>query len=274
MTFEVLVATMGQKDLSQYRRMNLRCDTLIANQCDRWQLEEEHHDFGRVRMLSSDTRGVGRNRNLGLAAAEGDIILFADDDIVYYDSTLQGVKDAFRELPDADVICFSIDMTRNGEVFDRRRSPVKRLHLWNALKYGTCRMAVRRAALEKHNIHFSTIFGGGCVYGSGEDSLLLRDCFRVGLRVYSHSYVLGACSTDSSTWFSGYNEKFMFDKGAWVACAFPGCKHLIKWYFIRKFSQKSELSTGDVIRQFNAGIRAFEDMRGFAEAARNEQRGG
>lgn len=263
MTFEVLVTAMGQTDLSLHRRMNLRCDTLIANQCGRWQMEEEFHDFGRVRMISSDTRGVGTNRNLGLAASDAEVVLFADDDIVYYDSDLQGVKDAFQELPDADVILFGIDMTRNGEVFDRRRSPVRRLHLWNALKYGACRMAVRRAALEKHNIRFSTLFGGGCIYGSGEDSLLLRDCFRAGLRVYSHSYVLGACAKDSSSWFTGFHEKFMFDKGAWIACAFPKSKHLIKWYFIWKFARKSDLSFGGVVHHMNAGMKAYESIRGF-----------
>lgn len=265
MTFEVLVTAMGQTDLSQYRRMNLRCDTLIANQCGRWQWEEERHDFGRVRMLSSATRGVGVNRNLGLAASEADIILFADDDMVYYDSNLQGVKDAFRELPDADVILFGLDYSRDGEVYERRRCPVKRLGLHNSLRFGAARMAVRRSALVKHNIRFSTLFGGGCVYGSGEDSLLLRDCFRAGLRVYSHSYVLGTCAKDSSTWFTGFNEKFMFDKGAWIACAFPKIKHLIKWYFIWKFAKKSELPFGEVVRQMNAGIRAFRDLRGFTD---------
>lgn len=265
MTLEVLVATMGRTDLSLARTMNLQCDALIANQCGRWGYEEEQCQDGRIRMLSSDTRGVGINRNVAITLSEADILVFADDDIVYYDGSLQGVKDAFRELPDADVILFGIDMTRNGEVFDRRRCPVRRLRLWNALKFGACRMAVRGSALKKHNIWFSTLFGGGCRYGSGEDSLFLCDCFRSGLRVYSHSYVLGACAKDSSTWFAGFNEKFMFDKGAWIACAFPRSKHLIKWYFIWRFSGRSELPLKSVIRYMNDGIRAFREERGFEQ---------
>lgn len=267
MTLEVLVAAMGQTDLSLQQTMNIRRDVLIANQCDRWQYEEQIREFGRVRMVSSATRGVGINRNMALELSEADIVLFADDDMVYYDSDLQGVVEAFRELPDADVIVFGIDMTRNGEVFDRRRCPMKRLHLWNALKYGAARMAVRRSALQKHNIWFSTLFGGGCRYGSGEDSLLLRQCFRAGLRVYSHPYVLGACAKDSSTWFAGFNEKYMFDKGAWIACAFPKSKHLMKWYFIWRFSKKSELPLRSVIRYMDRGIRAFRELRSFEDTA-------
>ncbi len=263
MSFEVLVATMGQNDLSLRQKMNIERDVLIANQCGQWRYDEEEREFGRVRMISSDTRGVGVNRNLALTISKADIVLFADDDVTYYDSDVHGVLDAFRELPDADVILFGIDMTRGGEVFDKRRNKVRRLRLHNALKYGAARMAVRRSALLKHNLAFSTLFGGGCIYSSGEDSLFLRECFAAGLRVYSHSYVLGACAKDSSTWFNGFNEKYMFDKGAWVACAFPKAKHIIKWYFIHRFAKKSDLPISIVIRNFNRGIRAFATLEDF-----------
>ena len=263
MTFEVLVATMGQQDLSLRQKMNIECDVLITNQCGKWRYDEDGPPGGRVRMLSSPTRGVGVNRNLALTLSTADIVLFADDDITYYDSDLHGVVDAFRELPDADVILFGIDMTRGGEVFDRRRCQKRRLHLYNALKYGAARMAVRRSALVRHNLTFSTLFGGGCRYGSGEDSLFLRECFAAGLRVYSHPYVLGACAKDSSTWFSGFNEKYMFDKGAWVAAAFPRTKHLMKWYFIYRFGKKTDLPLSRVIGCFNRGIRAFTTLTAF-----------
>lgn len=263
MKFEVLVATMNQEDLSLVQRMNLRCDAILANQGGGWGQMESRKDGYTIRMVSTDTRGVGINRNLGLTMTDADVVLFADDDVTYYDGALEGVQEAFRQLPDADVIVFGIDMTKNGEVFDRRRCKVKRLCLFNALKYGAARMAVRPGALKKHNIWFSTLFGGGCLYGSGEDSLLLRHCFRAGLRVYSHDYVLGKCAKDSSSWFTGFGEKFMYDKGAWIACAFPGCKHLIKWYFILKFAKKSTLSLGQVTRQVNAGIRGFGKGEGY-----------
>ena len=274
MTFEVLVTSMGQKDLSLPGKMNIACPALVANQCDSWGYEEQENPFGPYRMVSSATRGVGRNRNYAISLAKGDILLFADDDIVYYDSDLNGVKQAFKDLPDADVILFSIDMTRNGEVFDKRRSAVKRLHWYNAMKYGACRMAIRREALVKHNLSFSTLFGGGCQYGSGEDSLFLLDCFSAGLRVYSHSYVLGACAKDSSTWFNGYDEKFFFDKGAWLACAFPKLHPMIKWHFIRRFHKKTKVPYGAIIKYINAGIRSFPKLKSFEEAERIETKEG
>ena len=268
MHLQVLVATMNRQDLSLTETMNLRQNAVIANQCGRWAMEEEMRDGIKVQMLSSDTIGVGINRNLALSAAQADILLFADDDIVYYDSDLQGVIDAFRQLPDADVIFFAIDMTKEGKVFDKRRNKVRRLHLWNSLRFGACRMAIRREAVIKHRLSFSTLFGGGSLYGSGEDTAFIRDCFRAGLKLYSHDYVLGACAKDSSTWFEGYNEKYCFDFGALLCCCFPNMKHLIKWHFIRKLNKRSALSLRTIIKEINRGIKAYPDLRKYAPETR------
>ena len=258
MDLEVLVATMGQADCSLAEKMNIGTSAVIANQCGRWDYEES--DGGRVRMLSTDTRGVGVNRNLALQMAKTDILLFADDDVTYYDSNLQGVKDAFRQFPDADVIFFGIDMTRSGEVFDKRRNKAGRLHLWNSLRYGAARMAIRREAVIKHRLAFSPLFGGGCPYSSGEDTILIRDCFRAGLRVYAHDYVLGTCAKDCSSWFAGFNEKYFFDRGAVLACAFPKMKHLLKWYFAYKLNRKTGVAVKKIIKQINRGIKAFPKL--------------
>lgn len=250
---------MEQTDCSLVEKMNIKTSAVIANQCQRWDYEETNR--GRVRMISTDTKGVGINRNFALELAKGDILLFADDDMTYYDGALQGVIDAFQTLPDADVILFGVDMTRGGQVYEKRRTPIRRAHIWNSMKYGTYRIAVRRQALRKHNIWFSTLFGGGCQYGCGEDSIFLRDCFRAGLKVYSHSYVLGTCAKDVSSWFSGYNEKYFYDRGAMLACAFKKAKHIIKWYYIWKFSRKTELPLKKVVRLTNAGIAAFQTLK-------------
>ena len=264
MELQVLIATMGREDLSLIKQMELRQNAVVANQCGRWEQRVEQHDGYTLQLLCSDTVGVGKNRNLALQAAQADILLFADDDIVYYDSDLQPVIDAFRELPDADVIFFAIDMTKNGQVFDQRRHKTKRLHVYNCLRYGACRMAVRREAVEKHRLRFSTLFGGGSIYGSGEDTLFICDCLRAGLKLYSHEYVLGACAKDSSSWFTGFHEKYCFDQGALMACAFPKTKHLIKWYFARKIKKRSGLTFGTVIKEMDRGMKAYGMLRPYA----------
>ena len=126
-------------------------------------------------------------------------------------------------------------------------------------------MAIRRDAVMKHRLAFSTLFGGGSLYGSGEDSIFIRDCYRAGLRAYSYDYVLGKCAADTSTWFTGYNKKYFYDIGAMVACAFPKVKHLIKWYFILKFRKKTGVPLGTIHRQINEGIRGFKTLTPYCE---------
>lgn len=260
MKLQVLVATMQQTDFSLVEKMNIQCDAIIANQHDRYSVDEQRIKYGKIKMITTPTRGVGLNRNIALMAADADILLFADDDSVYYDNAFKEVVEAFESFPDADVMFFGLDMTKNGEIFDKRRNPIKQLHLYNALKFGGARMAVRREAVLKHEICFTHLFGGGCIYGSGEDSLFIRDCFKAGLKVYSHSCVLGKCAKDSSSWFTGYNEKYLYDKGAWIACAFPKIKHLIKWYFVYRFAKKSGFSFAKTAKIMNKGISGFKTL--------------
>lgn len=260
MKLQVLVATMRQTDLSLLNKMNIQCDAIIANQHDRLIIDKQVNEYGNIAMITTPTRGVGLNRNIALMAADADILLFADDDIIYYDGSLSGVKQAFDDLPDADAIIFSTDLTKSGQIYQRRYLSIGKMKPWNSLKYGTYALAIRKRAVLSKNLKFSQLFGGGCIYGSGEDSLFILDCFNAGLNVYSHSYVLGKCAKDSSSWFTGYNEKYLYDKGAWIACAFPKIKHFIKWYFVYKFSKKSGIPFMKTAKLIDKGIVGFKTL--------------
>ena len=167
------------------------------------------------------------NRNIALLASDADIILFADDDIAYYDGTLAGVQEAFRHWPDADVIIFSIEYEKEGQICMKKYVPQKRMRIWNSLKYGACAIGARRASLLEKNITFHQKFGGGCDFGCGEDSLFLKECFDKKLKVYTYHYVLGRSDKNSSSWFTGFNEKFYYDKGAMLSQVFPKMKFLM-----------------------------------------------
>lgn len=264
-TLEVLCATMHQRDFSLAEKMNIQTCALFANQSNDYCYSEIKTEYGIQKMITTSTRGVGCNRNIALLHANADILLFADDDVRYVDGYAGGVLRAFREIPNADVLIFGIDKTKAGKIICAQRHSRRRLHCWNAMKYGTYCIAARRNSLVRKNIHFTTLFGGGCLYGSGEDSLFLLDCFRKGFKVYSHPYVLGSCAKDTSTWFAGYNKKFFYDKGAWIAAAFPVLKHLIKWYFGIHFIKKTDLSFRAAMTYINAGLKGYRNLVPYCE---------
>ena len=259
---QVLVATMHQKDLSIADKMNIRCGAVLANQADWDQILVE----GDRKMITTTTRGVGLNRNIALLASDGDILLFADDDVVYYDDMPQQVLAAFWENPQADVLVFGMDMIKNGVVFDRRRLTNHRLRVFNAMRFGTYRIAIRRKALLRANVLFNQNFGGGCPFCSGEDSLFLKACFDRGLKVYAHEYVLGTCAKDTSTWFVGCDEKYFYDKGVLMRYLFPRVPHLMALYFAIRFKRATDIKMLQRICLMQQGVRGGKSMQQYQKS--------
>lgn len=261
---QVLVATMHRQDLSLAEQMNIRCDAVLANQADREEFAQVQTPYGKVKMITTKTRGVGLNRNIALLAADGDILMLADDDVVYYDDMPQAVTAAFRENPKADVLVFGMDILKAGEI-TRRQEKKHRVYPWNFMRYGTCRIAIRRSAVQRNALFFNHCFGGGCPFSSGEDSLFLKACLDKGLRIYAHDYVLGTCCKDTSTWFTEYGEKYFYDKGVSVRLLFPWMWWLTAMYFAVCFRRETKLSIPRRIRLIYAGALAGKSMKPFGE---------
>lgn len=257
MRLQVLVAKMNQKDFSLIEKMNISSDVIFANQCGTTSYEECMLGTQKAKMISTDTKGVGINRNLAMMYADADIILFADDDIIYLDDYAQKVLHIFEKNKKADAIIFSLELIKNGKRNYRIVNKNKRLFFGNSLKYGAPVLAVRRTFIQKWNIKFTELYGGGVLYSCGEDSLFILDVLRRGGKIYASNYILEKTMNDTSTRFTGYHEKYFYDKGAWLACAFPKSKHLIKGYFVFRFRKKTKLSLFCIYKYINRGLQGF-----------------
>lgn len=211
---QVLMVTMNRKDFSLVNKLNIRCDAVIANQADTEAVWEMSTAEQKVKMVTTKTRGVGKNRNVALNNATGEILLFADDDLTYNDDMAERVASAFDELPDADVIIFGTFFSKNGEIYERVYCKTEKLSRFRSMRYGAYAIAIRKESLERAELRFSENFGGGCIYCHGEDSDFLYNCYKKGLSVYTYDYVLGVSAKDESTWFEGFNEKYFYDTGA------------------------------------------------------------
>jgi len=260
---QVLVATMHQKDFSKVEYMNIASDAVFANQADTNAYEERKYPFGTVRMITTMHRGVGKNRNTAFDLADGDILLLADDDIRYVAGYASQITDEFDRNPQADAIIFNIKTI--GESTDRRKNTgVKRVRFFNALNYGAVRIAVRRTKLERAGISFSQNFGGGTLYSAGEDSIFMRDMIKKGLHVYTSPVTIAEVDQTSSTWFTGYNHKYFYDKGAVFSAlfgifAYPYALQDI----IRHMDEykRSKLTKREMLSELKRGIAGYRSFR-------------
>ncbi len=212
LSLQVLAVTMHREDLSLADKMHIEGDALIGNQCDRTAKETVKTESGEITMYSFAERGVGLNRNNLLLRADADIVLFADDDVIYDEGYRELVLREFRKHPRADVITFNV-VPIPDTIPPDLNTKWKRLGRLNCLKYGAPRIAARLSRLREKNLYFSLLFGGGAKYSSGEDSLFIMDCVKSGLKVYAAPVKIGHVVFETSSWFSGYTEKYFKDKG-------------------------------------------------------------
>ena len=211
MKLQVLVAAVSKEINELAENMHLKTDAVIVNQCDSYGYQEFFKGENRIQSFSMAERGVGLNRNTALLHATGDIVLFSDEDICFYDDYKEKVISAFEKNRDADLITFNFKVHESRATYYNTKE--RRIRWHNYGRYPTFAVAAKLDALRKANVSFSLLFGGGAKYSNGEDSLFLRDCLKSGMHMYASTEEIGEEVFRESTWFCGYNEKFFTDRG-------------------------------------------------------------
>ncbi len=257
--FEILCVTMHQTDFSKLKEMNIRSDVVFANQADRTELTEFSFGGHLARMITTETRGVGKNRNTALLYARGDICLLADDDVVYYDDMEQRILSEFAAHPDADIVIFHLDSTDQKRAF-QPVAVTKKLHFWNRAPASAVRIAFRLSSVKKANLWFTTLFGGGCAFSSGEDSMWLHNARKKGLVLYLSNQTIGRVSYESSSWFTGYDERFYYGKGAYHQAVHPHSCWFWKQYVRFRFRRFGTMSHKEKMKWFTHGTKGYEGL--------------
>lgn len=262
--FEILCVTMNQDDFSKIDEMNIRSNVIFANQANRTAFEERGINNHTCKMITTDTRGVGINRNLALMYADAEICLFADDDVKYVDELEEIVVGEFEKYPQADIFIFHLDSTDKDRQ-QKKYKKTRKCHRFEKMPWGGVRIAVRLASIKKANVWFTTLFGGGCIFPSGEDSMWLMEAKRKGLKFFVSNKTIGTISFDNSSWYSGADEKFYYGKGAFYQATHKYSQFIWRLYFAFRTWGKGELSFRQKMYYMKLGAQGFKDMQSYNE---------
>lgn len=227
MKLQVLVATMNNTSVEKlYNDMNLKTDALIINQSNIYQYEKKEINNSIIECYTFNERGLSKSRNNALLRCNGDIICFADDDMIYSDTYEKDIIKEFETHPEADAIVFNVTSNLKNRM-GKRITKFAKVHELESREYGSVHIAIKRKELITRNVYFNILFGSGSIYKSGEDTIFLKELLDKKLKLYKSPIVIGTVDMSNSTWFDGYTEKYFFDKGAIIACAYPKIKYLL-----------------------------------------------
>lgn len=253
---QVLVSTVDNDAAELYKKMNIDTDAVIVNQCGKYDYRELELSHGRVQCFCMKERGVGLSRNTALLYANADICLFSDEDIIFMEGLKNTVRETYIKYPDADMILFNVKVSPARRTYWNEQ--VKRIHWYNYGRYPAYSISGKLDSLQRANVHFSLLFGGGAKYSNGEDSLFLRDCLRAGLKIYAVPVCIGEEIERESTWFHGYTKKFFTDRGVLYHYLYGRLSRIFAFRFLFKNKEEmcAEIPFKEAYELMNEGIKS------------------
>jgi hypothetical protein len=143
------------------------------------------------------SKGVAKSRNAIVRHARGELILFADDDIVWDEPGVCGALTEFAANPELAVLL--------GRAVDeagvlRKRYPSRRAILtrWNCARAATYEMIVRTDLIRETGLWFDEGFGAGVARYLGDEYIFITDALRRGLLCQYAPITVAMHPTDSS----------------------------------------------------------------------------
>ena len=264
MKLEVLMSIMNIKNEEQLKNKinqnNITTDVLVINKVEN---NEDIFEFENIRCFSMNEKGASKSRNNLMRLAKGDICIFADDDMIYDKNYENTITKAFEKNPDADIILFYIgNYNENRE--KNKHIGNKKINILDIMRARTSEIAFRKSFIEKYNIKFDENFGPPNKFKKGEDTIFLADCLKNKVKIYSVDEKIGSVKNETSTWFTGYNEEFLFCQGALFYRIYGIFSKLIFLQFvIRKYGlYKKNLSIFAAYKQMVLGAKMVKKKEG------------
>lgn len=180
---EILVSTMNQVNLDFIFNMfpnHLWKDLsiLIINQTEYPSLESS---FENIKIINSQEKGLSKSRNLALQNASKELLLIADDDIVFKENFIESIINGFSTIP-SDIICFQYET--NNKLAKNYPEKIKKNISWlQILNISSCEIVIKNNIQKRTEINFDNNFGVNAPFLMGEEAIFLTDMKKKNIRI-------------------------------------------------------------------------------------------
>lgn len=232
MEIQHIISTMNRTEFSFLEKLRLKENALVVNQNCQENEEDITLSTGvKVKVLSTEEKGLSRSRNKLLENAEGDICIIGDDDVEYLDGYSDVIKSAYEKYTDADIIVFRFTHEKGKETRARYTQDVK-MNMRNISKAASVEITFKRKSIIDSGVRFNKNIGLGTRFPSGEENAFLADALRAGLTIY-HVPVTICVAEEAERITENYNiSSYLEDKGASFYCIYKTLYPIYSFAFV------------------------------------------
>lgn len=191
---------------NQIKKMNIKSNYLIINQIDNKKV-----DINNPKVITKFEKGLTKSRNMAIDKSIGDIILLADDDVIYNDDYEKIIYEAYEKYKDADIICFFVESKNPKRKI--KRLPTGKIGFIKAMKIVSFEMSFRKKSIINNKLKFDERFGAGTKLNRGEEQIFLYSALKKGMKIIFVNKKIAEVEQSDSSWFSKYDEKFFTIQG-------------------------------------------------------------
>lgn len=267
MEFEILLSTQHRTSLDflnpMFAKASLKnANILIVNQTDRG--NELVSNQANVRVINSYEKGSPLSRNLAIENAKGEICLFADDDIIYFENYLNTILDTYNDNPEADLITFEAvdnDNVRYMKYAKEGRYDGKEFYV------NTYVISFKREAVQKSKTLFNPLFGVGSVFPGSTEFFFMQKAFKNGLNMF-HKEVFLVKHPDVSSGKKQGSDGAVFSKTAryYYLMGNKSLFWLVK--YILFLIRHKYIKPNDAYKKFKVGVSAIKTYKQLVKAGK------
>jgi len=143
------------------------------------------------------SKGVAKSRNRAIELAQGEYLIFSDDDITFSE---QGLKDAIDYLDSNPNVSLLLGQAtdESGALRKQYPSQITKLGTLNSARAATYEMIIRDAESKKLGHRFDEDFGAGAKNYLGDEYLFVVDLVRAGGKAVFAPITFAQHPTESS----------------------------------------------------------------------------
>lgn len=217
--FQILISSYGNRiydiDLTP---ANNGISMLIVHQITPFVV----YDYSRfnllnVKLIISRTKGISASRNVALENASADIVMLADDDLLFDCDGIQSVVNFFHEYDYVDVVVAKLK-TKNHSSFRDYSRYLNKSKIKGSFEACSCELFFRAKSIR--GLYFDSHFGVGSKYPGFEENLFLHQLYKRGQQFFFVDHFVAIHNGDTHTGLRR-DKDYMIAYGAYMRIVFP-----------------------------------------------------